>query len=237
MTLHSSTGGRALRTIAIILFALATTFNLLGGIGTSCVALNPTRWGPEMAKLAQAQWLYLLLMVAAIVVALWGVAATIALVRGGATVYRNALLVLALSATIAGVQTFVSIALRGKGAPQNMRFYFTTLVVIVFLLLRLPPLWKRIGGFAARGRGGFAAPTGLAAFWSGLLVLTTPLWATPTHIGPDGARWVNVLRTPLLLVGALLTLAGVGLLMWANRIRLSVSIRCLFPFTATDGNG
>ncbi len=234
MTFQSSTGGRVLRTIAIILFALAATFNLLGGIGTACVALDPTRWGPEMAKLAQAQWLYILLMVAAIVVSLWGVIATIALVRGKTAAYRNALIVLALSAGIAGIQTFVSIALRGKGAPQNMRFYFTMLVMIVFLLLRLPPLWQRIGGFAAGSRGGFATPTGLAAFWSGLLVLTTPLWATPTHIGPDGARWVNVLRTPLLLVGALLTLAGVGLLMGINRRAQIFARRVLRP--ATRGN-
>ncbi|MGC8779406.1 MAG: hypothetical protein ACP5UQ_00915 [Anaerolineae bacterium] len=229
-------GGRILRTIAIVLLALATTFNLLGGIGTACVALNPTRWGPEMAKLAQAQWLYILLMGAAIAVSLWGIAATIALARGGTVAYRNALIVLAVSALIAGVQTFVSIALRGKGAPQNMRFYFTTLVVIVFLLLRLPPLWKRIGGFAAGDRGGFAPPTGLAVFWSGLLVLTTPLWATPTHIGPDGARWVNVLRTPLLLVGALLALAGAGLLLWANRrARTIMTRRVLRPGTRENG--
>ena len=29
-------------------------------------------------------------------------------------------------------------------------------------------------------------------------MLTTLLWATPTHVGPDGANWVNVLRLPLL---------------------------------------
>ena len=33
--------------LAIVLFALATFFNLMGGIGTSCVALNPTGLEPE----------------------------------------------------------------------------------------------------------------------------------------------------------------------------------------------
>ncbi len=217
MTSQPSTGGRVLRTIAIILLALATSFNLLGGIGTFCVASNPTGWGPDMAKLASMQWLYILLMIAAIVVSVWGIVVTVALARGKETAYRDALIVLIASMVIAGVQTFVSIALRGKGAPQNMRFYFTTLVVIVFLLLRLPPVWKLIGGFTAGGKGGFATPTGLAAFWSGLIVLTTPLWASPTHIGPDGAQWVNVIRTPLLLGGALLALVGIGLLVWSGR--------------------
>lgn len=222
MTSRPSNGGRVLRTIAIILLALATSVNLLGGIGTFCVASNPTGWGPGMAKLASMQWLYILLMVAAIAVAVWGIAVTVALARGGGHAYRDALIVLIASMVIAGVQTFVSIALRGKGAPQNIRFYFTALVMIAFLLLRLPPLWQLIGGFtASAGKKGFATPTGLAAFWSGLIVLTAPLWASPTHIGPDGAQWVNVIRTPLLAGGALLALAGVGLVVWNGRAVLA----------------
>ena len=92
-----------------------------------------------MAKLASYQWLYVLLMISAIVVSSWGIVVTIALARGKPNAYRDALIVLVVSMILAGVQTFVSIALRGKGAPQNMRFYLTTLVLIVFLLLRLPP--------------------------------------------------------------------------------------------------
>ncbi len=217
MSTRPSIGGRALRAVAILLLALAATFNLLGGIGTACVAINPTRWGPDMAKLAPAQWLYVLLMIAAIGVSIWGIGVTLALARGRDRAYSHALIVLVASLVIAGVQTVVSIALRGKGAPQNMRFYFTTLVVIVFLLLRLPPAWKLIRGFGKGSGSDFATPTGLAAFGSGLLALTTPLWATPTHIGPDGSRWVNVLRTPLLAGGALLVLAGIGLVAWSGR--------------------
>ena len=49
MTSQPSAGGRILRIIAIILMAAATIFNLLGGIGTFCVASNPMAWGPSMA--------------------------------------------------------------------------------------------------------------------------------------------------------------------------------------------
>lgn len=209
-------GGKALRTAGIVLFAAAAAFNLLGGIGTSCVALNPTGWSESMAKLAPFQWLYILLMVGATAVAAWGIAVTIGLARGRRNAYRDALWVLLLSGILAGVQTYASIALRGKGAPQNMRYYFTTLVLVFFLLLRLPPLWRLINGFTG-GKGNWRTPTGLAAFVGGLIVLTTPLWATPTHIGPDGANWVNVLRAPLLAGGALLTLAGAGLLRHTSR--------------------
>jgi hypothetical protein len=217
MTSTPSTGGRLLRIIAIILMAGATIFNLLGGIGTFCVATNPMAWGPAMAKLVSYQWLYIILMVAAIVVSIWGIIVTIALARGKPNAYRDALIVLVVSMILAGVQMFVSIALRGKGAPQNMRFYLTALVLIVFLLLRLPPLWKLIGGFGHGGKSDFATPAGLAAFWGGLITLTTPLWAGPTHIGPDGAQWVNAIRAPLLLGGTLLMLVGISLLVWAAR--------------------
>ena len=211
-----STAGKIIRILGIVLFAITTFFNLMGGIGTSCVALNPTRWSPSMAKLAPYQWLYILLMITATVVAIWGIFVTIALARGKRHAYRNALIVLALSALAAGVQTYASIALRGKGAPQNMRFYITLFTLVVFLILRLPPIWKLIGGFQ-RGGGDAATTVGLAAFVGGLVVLTTLLWATPTHIGPDGANWVNVLRLPLLAGGSLLAFGGAALVWAANR--------------------
>ena len=84
----------------------ATVFNLFGGIGTFCVASNPTAWGPSMAKLASYQGLYVLLMIAAIVVSAWGMVVTIALARGKPHAYRDALIVLVISMILAGVQTF-----------------------------------------------------------------------------------------------------------------------------------
>ena len=80
-----STAGKIIRILGIILFAITAFFNLMGGIGTACVALNPTRWSPAMAKLAPYQWLYILLMIGATVVAVWGVVVTIGLARGSAT--------------------------------------------------------------------------------------------------------------------------------------------------------
>ena len=148
-----------------------------------------------MAKLAPYQWLYILLMLGATAVSIWGIVVTIGLARRKRQAYRDALIVLALSAVLAWVQTYASIALRGKGAPQNIRFYITTFTLVSFLLLRLPPIWKLIGGFQ-RGGGDAVTAGGLAAFVGGVVLLTTPLWAGPTHLGPDGAQWVNVLRTP-----------------------------------------
>jgi hypothetical protein len=212
-----SAPGKIIRILAIVLFAFTTFFTLMGGIGTSCVALNPTGWSPSMAKLAPFQWLYILLMITATVVAVWGIFVTIALARGKGHAYRNALIVLALSSLAAGVQTYASIALRGKGAPQDIRFYITLFTLVVFLILRLPPIWKRIGGFRRGGEADWQTPAGLAAFVGGLVALTTPLWAGPTHSGPDGAHWVDVLRLPLLLGGALLAFGGAALVWETSR--------------------
>jgi hypothetical protein len=218
MSVQLSPGGKVLRIIAIILMAATAAFNLLGGIGTSCVALNPTGWSPAMAQLAPYQWLYILLVLVATATAIWGVVVTIALARGRTHAYRDALIVLVISALAAGVQTFVSQALRGKGAPQNMRFYLTLFTLAVMLLYRLPPVWKAIHGFQSARPRDFATPAGLAAFVGGLVAMTTPLWASPTHIGPDGANWVNLLRTPLMAAGAGLVASGWALVGWKSRM-------------------
>jgi hypothetical protein len=205
-----SPGGRVLRIVGIILMALTVAFNLMGGIGTACVALNPTGWSPAMAKLAPYQWLYILLMVVTTATAIWGIVVTLALARGTSDhAYRDALIVLAISGLAAGVQTFASLALRGKDAPQNVRFYLTLFTLAVMLLFRLPPIWRLIGGFRRGGPGDTATTAGLAAFAGGLVALTTPLWTAPTHIGPNGANWVNVIRTPLLASGAGAAILGV----------------------------
>ena len=175
-----------------------------------------------MAKLAPVQWLYIVLMVSAIAVSIWGIVVTVALARGKTNAYRDALIMLIASMISAGVQTFVSIALRGKGAPQNMRFYLTMLVVTSSCCCGCRLSGGSSAGSLRAARADLGTPTGLAAFVGGLVVLTTPLWASPTHIGSDGAQWVSVIRTPLLLGGALLMLAGIGLLAWAGRTAIPI---------------
>lgn len=232
-----SAGGRILRVFGIILVALTVAFNLMGGIGTACVALNPMGWSPAMAKLAPYQWLYILLMIVATATALWGITVTVALARGKPHAYRDVLVMLAISALAAGVQTFVSHALRGKGAPQNMRFYLTLFTLAIMLLFRLPPLWKAIGGFRRVDPRDFATPAGLAAFAGGLVALTTPLWASPTHIGPDGANWLDVLWMPLLAGGAALAVSGVALVWWNSRKSIDPAAMSREAIPATGGWG
>jgi len=92
--------GRTLRIIAIVFMGLTAAMNILGGIGTVCAAFL-TKQFPPMWALLDYQWLYQSLMIATIIVGIAGVWATIVLIRGRATAYRNALIVLVIG-TILG---------------------------------------------------------------------------------------------------------------------------------------
>ncbi len=52
---------------------------------------------------------------------------------------------------------------------------------------------------------------GLAAIMMGVILLTTPYWAGPSHTY-QGVNWVSLLQTELSVSGVLLTGAGIALL-------------------------
>ncbi|NQU30308.1 MAG: hypothetical protein HQ525_06535, partial [Anaerolineae bacterium] len=50
--------GKFLRFIGILLMGLTAAFTILGGVGTTCVALDATKY-EGMEAIAQFQWLYI----------------------------------------------------------------------------------------------------------------------------------------------------------------------------------
>ena len=133
-----------LRFIGIGLMGLTGGFTLLGGIGTSCVALDPDGFGVSMAKLAPYQWLYILFVLLGIALGVMGVRATILLVKGAQNSYRSALVVLAVGIAIGVAHMLASRALRGSSMPVDAVTYTTVLTLIVFLILRIPPVWQAV---------------------------------------------------------------------------------------------
>ena len=164
-----------------------------------------------MAALVPYKPLYQALVVISLVVGIWGIPVTVSLVRGGEKVYRNALLVLLLGAISAGIQMGVSQSVRGASAPVNMRFFLTLFTLAVFLLLRLPPVWRRVDFTQPLKGGSTGASAGTALIVCGIITLTTPLWAGPTHLSPMGDNWVSALQTPLTVSGSGMLLADVVL--------------------------
>lgn len=178
----------------------------------------------SMAPLIPYKWLYQILVVATIAAALVGIWATYRLVRGKAKSYGRALGFLVVGLVLVGIQMIASHTLRGSTAPTNFRLYLTTWTLVVFALLRLPGIRDKVDLSGNSGSPGSpAALAGLALLASGLLTLTTSLWAGPSHV-PQGYNWVDVLRVPLTLGGGALTLSGGALLLW---VRLGRPVRRL----------
>ncbi len=207
---------KALRGIAVTLMGLTLALTLLGGVGTTCVALGAEKY-PSMAALVPYKPLYQAFVVVSLAVGIRGISVMVSLVRGGATAYRNALWVLLIGAASAGIQMAVSQSLRGASAPVNVRFYVTAFTLAVFLILRLPPLRGRVDFTQPSAGGSGTASAGTALFACGIITLTTPLWAGPSHVSPGGANWIGILDAPLKIGGGAMALAGLVLLAVALR--------------------
>jgi hypothetical protein len=207
--------GKILRFIGIVLMALTGGFTLLGGIGTTCAALFPTKWA-SMAPLASFQWLYILFVLSGIAIGVWGIWATVKLIRGTSNAYRMSLYALVVGVVLGGFHIYISRMLRGKSMPVDAVVYMTVLTLIVFLLLRIPFIWNSANFEKGDGKSNRMAG-GVAAILLGLLTLTIQYTMGPTHTW-NGINYANAFN-------ALLTAAGIGLLLlgatWMGMIRIN----------------
>jgi len=204
--------GKIIRIGAIVFLGMTAAMNLLGGIGTTCVAFS-SNVGFRMAfkELMDYRWVYQALVVITVLIGLAGIWATIRLVRGGPSIYRNILIILLVGSIFAGVQYFTSMALRGKAAPANVKFYINILTLVIFLLVRLPGVWKKIDFTAPGGKNETRTGMGLAAIVTGITTSTIFFWAGPSHTFLQ-TNWTYVLKIPLLILGTGLILLGIKLL-------------------------
>ena len=208
--------GRTLRIIAIVFMGLTAAMNILGGIGTVCAAFL-TKQFPPMWALLDYQWLYQSLMIATIIVGIAGVWATIVLIRGRATAYRNALIVLVIGTILGAVQFYASMTLRGSATPANVKFGINAITLLFFLLLKLPGLRDRVDFSKPGDEETQATTAGMTAVVTGLFVLTTSIWAGPSH-SIVGENWVLVLQGQLVATGILLTIGGVRSLLRRRKL-------------------
>lgn len=209
-----STFGKVLRGFAIILFALTVIFQLMGGVGSSCVAFAAEKYD-SMAGIVPYKWLYQILVVVTTAVALFGVRTLVSLVRSETRSYRAALVVLVAGALLAGIQMTASQMLRGASAPNNIRFYLTAFTLLVFLLLRIPGVWERVRLTEKGNNGTPGAAVGAAIVLCAGVILTAPLWAAPSHtIG--GINYAAYWQTQFASGGVLGILLGLlaGTMVW-----------------------
>ncbi|MCX6058220.1 MAG: hypothetical protein NTW69_08725 [Chloroflexi bacterium] len=197
-----------LRFIGIVLMALTGGFTLLGGIGTTCAALFPTKYD-SMTALAPFQWLYILFVLTGIVIGIMGIRATILLIKGTDKSYRDALISLIAGVVIGFIHIFVSQALRGKSMPVDAVVYTTVFTLIIFLLFKIPVIWQGVDFSKGDAKSNKSAGSA-AAILLGLMTLTIQYMMASTHTW-DGVNFANVFNVSLTLIGGGLILAGLGL--------------------------
>lgn len=204
--------GKILRFVGILFLSLTTLLNLMGGIGTSCAAFLTEQYPNYTALIDQGmQWLYQGLVITTVLVGLAGIWIIVELIRGKPNAFRNALILLVVGTLLAGTQYYFSQQLFGKAAPANMKFYINVATLILFLIYLIPGVKQRVNYSKADRGGDSDTAGGLAAIVSGILVLTTPLWAGPSH-SISGENWVDLLQVELNLSGVLLIGLGIFLL-------------------------
>lgn len=204
--------GKTLRITGIVLMSLTAAFTLMGGIGTTCVALNPTGFGGKFAGIAPFQWLYILFVIVTTAIGVWGARVVVQLVRAERASYRRALAVLASGILVGGAHTAASRTLRGSSMPVDMVVYTTMLTLVVFLLFRLPGVWQKVGlegGDGGGTKGKAAAAFALAA--TGLLTLTVQFLMAPTH-SLGAINYADVWHATLSVLGGAQLLAAGAML-------------------------
>ena len=192
-----------LRFIGILLMGLTGGFTLLGGIGTTCAALFPTKY-ESMTALAPFQWLYILFVISGIAIGLWGIWAAIKLVKGTSDSYVMSLQALIAGVLIGGIHIYMSQMLRGKSMPVDAVVYTTVFTLAVFLILRIPFIWQGVDFGKGNTKNNLPAG-GASAIMLGLMTLTIQYTMGSTHTW-GGINYADAFNTSM-------TVIGIGLLL------------------------
>ena len=179
---------KSLRFIGILFMGITAAVTLLGGVGTTVVALDAETYD-SMKALASFQWLYILYVIAGIVIGILGIRATILLAKGKQNAEKSALISLVLGILTGIIHIFTSRALRGSSMPTDGVVYITILTLVIFLLFWLPKI-RKMALFQNGSPDGSAAAGGLTSIVAGLLALSVQMWAGPAHI-MDGINYAD----------------------------------------------
>ncbi len=223
--------GKFLRFIGILFLSISALFNIAGGAGTTCVALNPKGYGPKFAAIADFQWLYILFVLATVAFGVMMVRAVVLLIKGRQNAYRYSMIALIAGVVVGVIHMVVSRSLRGSSMPVDGVVYTTVLTLIIFLLLRIPAVWEKVDFSKAKKEDSETAG-GAAAIVAGVLSLTIQYLMAPTHT-INGINYGDAFHLTMTGIGLGLILLGGGLIFNA-RLRGKLFIRTLAKETPTN---
>ena len=173
--------GKFLRFIGILFLSISALFNIAGGAGTTCVALNPTEYEGYEA-IANFQWLYILYVIVTAAFGVMMVRAVVLIVKGRPNAYRYSMIALVGAIIVGVIHIITSRALRDSGSsmPVDGVVYTTVLTLIIFLIFKIPAVWEKVDFTRAKKKDSDAAG-GAAAIVCGILSLTIQYLMAPTH--------------------------------------------------------
>lgn len=208
----NSVWAKILRFIGILFMSLTAGFTILGGAGTSCAALLPTKW-ESMAPLAPYQWLYILYVVVTIAIGVYGILAVVRLVKGHKDGYKTAMIALVAGVLIGGLHIYTSRMLRGSSMPVDAVVYITVLTLVIFLIIRIPAIWKGVD-YSKAPRKEKKKAAGVSSIVVGILCLTIQYFMASTHTW-NGVNYANAYQTAMILsAAACLVVGAVQFLPW-----------------------
>lgn len=208
---------KVLRFIGIFLMGLTSAFTILGGIGTTCVALGAENY-PSMAGIAPFKWLYVLFVILTTAIGVMMVRATVLLVRGRSNAYRYSVISLLFGILIGVIHIIASRSLRGASMPVDAVTYTAVLTLLIFLIFRLPGIWQRVDFNKSKEADNHNAG-GAAAIVSGLLALTIQYLMAPTHTMNGGINYADAFNLSMTVVGWGLMLFGISLIILKKQNR------------------
>jgi len=204
---------KVLRVLGIIFMGITAVFTLMAGIGTTCVAFAAEKFSASMALITPYKWLYILFVIFTTAIGVMMIRATVMIIKSKDKAYRYALLTLVLGIVIGLIHIIASRMIRGKSMPTDGVVYMNILTLIIFLIFRIPALWKEIDFSKPSGKDLSRSGAAFTLLLCGTAVLTAPLWGASTHTFiPGGTNWANAWSQQLNLIGLFLCLAGSGML-------------------------
>ena len=213
--------GKFLRFVGIILMGLTATFTLLGGIGTTCVALAAEKF-PSMTGIAPYKWLYVIFVISTVAIGVMMFRATLLLTRSKSNAYRYSVVSLFLGILIGAIHMAVSRNLRGSSMPVDAVTYTAVLTLIVFLLFRIPGVWEKVDFSKAKSSDNQKAG-GMAAVVSGLLALSIQFWMAPTHTFNSSINYGDAFHLSMTIIGWSLVLSRCALVISGYMASLSLA--------------
>ena len=208
---------RILRGIALTLMIITVLLTIIGAVGTVCLAVGAENY-KGFEALVPYKWLYQTFVFIKFAVGFWGFHVIYTLFKGREKAYRNALIVLTIGLLVAVAQMTTSHFLKGSTMPVDVRFYVTLVTLVIFLIIGHPSIWPKVDFTWSRKGGEKTTVAGTAMLLSGIITVTTPIWAVASHITPDGYNLVNELAFPLFYGGLSLIIFGIAALLYASGI-------------------